>query len=82
LEYVTKFRFGKEPGFAGIAADLAGTVAAQGSAELALTMRHTNLPMHYEDPVDRFLIAQALVDDRAIVTLYSIFANYEAKTLW
>jgi PIN domain nuclease of toxin-antitoxin system len=85
-EFVTKFRSGKEPGFAGIAADVAGAVAAQGFTELALSMRHTelasNLPLHHKDPMDRFLIAQALVEDMAIVTLDTVFANYEAKTLW
>ena len=42
-EFVTKFRTGKEPGFAGIAADVASAVAAQGFTELALSMRHTDL---------------------------------------
>ena len=32
--------------------------------------------------MDRFLIAQALVEDMTIVTLDTVFANYEAKTLW
>jgi PIN domain nuclease of toxin-antitoxin system len=57
-EFVTKCRSGKEPGFAGIAADVAGAIAAQGLTELAITARHTetaaNLPLHHKDPMDRF----------------------------
>jgi PIN domain nuclease of toxin-antitoxin system len=85
-EFVTKFRSGKEPGFAGIAADVTGAVAAQGFTELPLTMRHTevasNLPIHHKDPMDRFLIAQALVENMTIVTIDGVFATYEAKILW
>ena len=32
--------------------------------------------------MDRFLIAQALVEAMAIVTLDTAFLNDEAKTLW
>jgi PIN domain nuclease of toxin-antitoxin system len=71
---------------AGIAADVAGAVAAQGFTALALSLRRTevavNLPMHHKDPMDRFLIAQALVENMTIVTMDGIFASYEAKTLW
>jgi PIN domain nuclease of toxin-antitoxin system len=85
-EFITKFRSGKEPGFAGIAADVAGAVAAQGFTALALTMRHTevasNLPFHHKDPMDRFLIAQAMVEDMTIITMDGIFASYEAKVVW
>jgi PIN domain nuclease of toxin-antitoxin system len=65
---------------------VAGAVQRKGLPELALLIRHTevgsNLPIHCKSPMDRFLIAQALVEDMTIVTLDSIFANYEAKTLW
>ena len=56
-EFVTKFRSGKEQGFAGIAADVTSAVAAHGFTELPPSMRHmdvaANLPMHHKDPTDR-----------------------------
>jgi PIN domain nuclease of toxin-antitoxin system len=85
-EFVTKFRSGKEPGFINIAADVAGAVAAQGMTELPLTMRHcevaSNLPPHHKDPMDRFLIGQAIVGDMTIITIDGIFASYPVKRLW
>jgi PIN domain nuclease of toxin-antitoxin system len=85
-EFITKFRSGKEPGFRDIAADVSGAVAAQGLTELAITMRHAevaaSLPIHHKDPMDRLLIAQAIVEDMTIVTADGIFANYAAKIMW
>jgi PIN domain nuclease of toxin-antitoxin system len=85
-EFITKFRSGKEPGFSNIAADVSGAVAAQGLTELAITMRHAevaaSLPIHHKDPMDRLLIAQAIVEDMTIVTADGIFANYAAKIMW
>jgi PIN domain nuclease of toxin-antitoxin system len=85
-EFITKFRSGKEPGFAGIAADLSSAVAAQGFTELPVSMRHSeiasNLPPLHKDPMDRFLIAQAIVEDMSIITIDRIFASYAARTLW
>jgi PIN domain nuclease of toxin-antitoxin system len=85
-EFITKFRSGKEPGFNHIAADVSDAVAAQGLTELAITMRHAavaaNLPLHHKDPMDRILIAQAMVEDMTIVTIDRNFTSYAAKTLW
>lgn len=54
--------------------------------ELALTMRHTetasNLPPHHKDPMDRFLIGQAIIGDMTIITIDAIFASYGVKLLW
>jgi PIN domain nuclease of toxin-antitoxin system len=85
-EFIAKFRSGKEPGFLHIAADVSGAVAAQGLTELAITMRHAEvaacLPFHHKDPMDRLLIAQAIVEDMTIVTIDRIFASYATKTIW
>jgi PIN domain nuclease of toxin-antitoxin system len=37
---------------------------------------------HHWDPMDRPLIAQAMVEDMTIVTTDSVFARYSAKTMW
>jgi PIN domain nuclease of toxin-antitoxin system len=85
-EFITKFRSGKEPGFSHIAADVSGAVAAQGLTELAITMRHAevaaSLPLHHKDPMDRLLIAQAIVENMMIVTVDGIFASYQTKVIW
>jgi PIN domain nuclease of toxin-antitoxin system len=85
-EFITKFRSGKQPAFAAIAADVAAAVVAHGFGELPITLRHaqmaSNLPLHHRDPMDRFIIGQALVEDMTIVTMDSVFASYGTKTLW
>lgn len=85
-EIVTKWRSGKEPGFAPMAVNFAGVIQSQGFKDLALTVRHAelsaNLPMHHKDPFDRMLIAQALLENRAIVTGDSVFDRYGVNRLW
>lgn len=85
-ELITKFRSGKQPEFAGIAIDVAAVVAAHGFIQMPITIRHaqvaSDLPSHHRDPMDRFLIGQALVEDMTIVTVECVFASYSAKLLW
>lgn len=69
-----------------LATDVAAVIAAHGFIQLPITMRHThvaaNLPFHHRDPMDRFLIGQALVEAMTIVTVDGAFARYAAKLLW
>jgi PIN domain nuclease of toxin-antitoxin system len=85
-EFVTKFRAGREPGFATVAADVVSAIASQGFAELALSVRHAELtaalPMHHRDPIDRMLIAQSLLDNMRVVTGDPLFRPYGCKVLW
>lgn len=85
-EFVTKFRRGREPAFATVAADVAAAIGSQGFAELAFSVRHAELaaglPMHHRDPFDRMLIAQSLLDHMAIVTGDPLFRPYGCKVLW
>jgi PIN domain nuclease of toxin-antitoxin system len=85
-EFITKFRSGKQSAFAGIAADVAAVVASHGFIQLPITTRHAqvaaHLPSHHGDPMDRFLIGQAIVEDMTIVTVDGAFASYSAKLLW
>ncbi len=85
-EFITKFRSGKQPEFAGISTDVAAVVASHGFIQLPITMRHAQaaagLPAHHKDPMDRFLIGQALVEDMTIVTTDGAFASYPARLLW
>jgi PIN domain nuclease of toxin-antitoxin system len=85
-ELIVKFRSGKQPAFAGIAADVAAVVALHGFIQLPITMRHaqaaSDLPPHHRDPMDRCLIGQAIVEGMTIVTVDGAFASYSAKLLW
>ena len=51
-----------------------------GFLELPVTFRHaervTGLPPHHRDPFDRMLVAQATVEELALVTRDRIFARY------
>jgi PIN domain nuclease of toxin-antitoxin system len=41
-----------------------------------------SLPLHHRDPFDRLLIAQATIEDVAIVTADPEFRRYSIKILW
>jgi PIN domain nuclease of toxin-antitoxin system len=85
-EFVVKFRSGKQPEFAAIATDVAGVVASHGFIQLPINMRHAqvaaDLPSHHRDPMDRFLIGQAIAEDMTIITADPAFASYAADLLW
>jgi PIN domain nuclease of toxin-antitoxin system len=85
-EFITKFRSGKQPEFAGIATDVAAVVAMHGFIHMPITMRHAeiaaSLPSYHRDPMDRFLIGQAIVEDMTIVTADDAFASYSARLMW
>jgi len=61
-------------------------LAANGFRALAIDLKHTarvaSLPFHHRDPFDRLLVAQALEEDLAIVTVDPIFAKYGVKRVW
>jgi PIN domain nuclease of toxin-antitoxin system len=44
--------------------------------------RLQDLPWHHKDPFDRMLIAQADVEDLAIITADRRFSAYDVKVLW
>jgi len=53
---------------------------------LPLHLRHAlrvhGLPDHHRDPFDRLLVAQAIVEDFAIVTADPLVARYPVETVW
>lgn len=54
--------------------------------ELPVTLRHASevgdLPGHHRDPFDRMLIAQARVEDLALVSCDEAFTAYEVRVHW
>ncbi len=67
------------------AAYVPGRVAALGVQPLPIEQRHAlhvaTLPAHHRDPFDRLLIAQAQLEDLAILTADAVFAAYDVSTL-
>jgi PIN domain nuclease of toxin-antitoxin system len=85
-EIATKFRIGKLPGVAPIAADLAAVLDAQGFIPLPISFLHGQtagtLPGPLKDPFDRMLIAQAMLDGMVLVSNEQGFGAYGVRLLW
>lgn len=65
--------------------DIVSEVTRNGFRTLAVTMDHAaaagDLPLHHRDPFDRILIAQAQVENMAIVTSDPMFNQYDIHVL-
>src|SRR5215510_16596420 len=85
-EITTKARLGKLPGATDVAADVAACVTDQGFVPLDITLLHAQragrLPGEHRDPFDRMLIAQAQIEDLAVVTNDEVFDEYGVARLW
>jgi PIN domain nuclease of toxin-antitoxin system len=85
-EIATKFRIGKLPGVAAIAADLAALLDSQGFVPLPISFVHGQLagalPGPLRDPFDRMLIAQAIHEDMVLVSNEVGFGAYGVRRLW
>lgn len=85
-EITTKYRLGKLPGAALIAADVGAYVADQGFSELPIRLAHGQiagaLPGPHRNPFDRMLIAQAAIERLTIVSNETVFDSYGVKRLW
>jgi PIN domain nuclease of toxin-antitoxin system len=85
-EICTKFRLGKLPGAAAVAADVQGCLDSQGFLPLPITVDHAqragSLPGPHRDPFDRVLIAQAQAEDLPLVTIDPVFGLYGTKLIW
>ena len=85
-EIATKQRLGKLPDARAVADDIAGAIAAEGFSELAVSVRHAvragNIAGHHRDPFDRMLLAQAMLEDLALISNEQAFDAYGVKRLW
>jgi PIN domain nuclease of toxin-antitoxin system len=85
-EITTKYRLGKLPGAATVAADVVACVRSQGFTPLPITLDHGQraggLPGPHRDPFDRMLIAQAQADRLMLVSNEVIFDTYGVTRLW
>jgi PIN domain nuclease of toxin-antitoxin system len=66
--------------------DLAPTLLGAGAMGLAVTLDHAaaveRLPWHHRDPFDRMLVAQASVEDAAIVSRDAALRAYGVTLVW
>jgi PIN domain nuclease of toxin-antitoxin system len=66
--------------------DVIERVEEAGARILTVTPRHAHatgaLPLHHRDPFDRLLIAQAQLEDCAILTGDGAFAAYDVRVVW
>lgn len=66
--------------------DLLGPAQAAGFTILAMSGEHAKLagelPAHHRDPFDRMLVAQALIEDRVLVTADAVIPAYGVPVLW
>ena len=85
-EITTTWRLGKLPGAEDVAVDVAGAVASQGFAQLAVSLAHAAraglLASPHRDPFDRMLAAQALADGLAIVSNDEVFDQFGVTRIW
>lgn len=66
--------------------DLPGRIAGEGFAGLPVSAEHAwhvrTLPPHHDDPFDRLLIAQALVERLPVITTDARFGAYGVDARW
>lgn len=66
--------------------DLLGPAQSAGFTILAVEGEHAKLagelPAHHRDPFDRMLVAQALIEDRVLVSSDALLPRYRVPVLW
>lgn len=85
-EICAKHMLGKLPEAANLAADFDGELAGLNFAWLPITPAHAivagKLEMSDRDPFDRLLIAQALVEQVALVSNETVFDRFGVQRVW
>jgi PIN domain nuclease of toxin-antitoxin system len=85
-EITTKARLGKLPGAKDVAADVLGCIGDQGFVPLDVTVLHAQragwLEGDHRDPFNRMLIAQAQLEDVAIISDDRVFDEYGVRRIW
>lgn len=86
MEIATKFRIGKLKLAEPLAAKFAEVTAEEGFKPLHLTLEHGDLagsfPSSHQDPWDRLLAAQAMIEDLALVTNDRQMETFGIKPYW
>lgn len=85
-EITTKWRLGRLPGAAAVAADVVSAIASQGFSPLDISIRHAEhagrLAGDHRDPFDRMLIAQSHLEGLTFVSNEETFDRFGVSRLW
>lgn len=85
-EIATKHRLGRLPEAGDVPTRLPYYLRTAGFDTIAVSVDHAlaagSLPGPHRDPFDRMLIAQAQLDQLAIVTTDAVFRQYEVDLVW
>jgi PIN domain nuclease of toxin-antitoxin system len=86
IEVTNKFRAGKLDQAELLARDFEATIVAYGFAPLSITVAHASLAggldIPHRDPFDRLLIAQARLEQLALVSNEKAFDAFGVTRLW
>ena len=85
-ELVRKYQIGKLPEMRIVAEDVENQIKLDRFQHLPLNSRHAavaaRFSQEHKDPFDRLLIAQALVEDIAIVSNERLFDSFGVERIW
>ena len=85
-EIAVKYRIGKLPEAKDVALHLAAHIRKARFASLPISLDHAlaagALAGPHKDPFDRMLIAQARLEDLAVVTIDPVFRAYDLSVVW
>ncbi|HWA22572.1 MAG TPA: type II toxin-antitoxin system VapC family toxin [Caulobacterales bacterium] len=85
-EITTKFRLGKLPDYAAVAADVPKVIVERGFQSLPISVEHAHyagaLSGAHGDPFDRMLAAQALLEGVMVITNDKAISAFGVRTLW
>lgn len=85
-EIATKFRLGKLAGAAAVVADYPAAISGLQAQSLAISDRHAmragSLPQEHRDPFDRLLVAQAELEELALVSKDRALRRFGVDLLW
>jgi len=85
-EMAIKHKLGKLELMLPLDAEFRQGLVEQGVAEVPVHFEHVlktmSLPLHHRDPFDRLLVAQALVENCAIVSQDSVLDAYPIRRIW
>lgn len=85
-EIAVKYRIGKLPEAKDVAVHLAAHVRKARFITLPISLEHAlaagALAGPHKDPFDRMLIAQARIEDLAVVTIDPVFRVYDVSVVW
>lgn len=85
-EVATKYRLGKLPEAGDVPIRLAHYLRKAGFDTIGISVDHAlaavSLPGPHRDPFDRMLVAQARIEQLAVVTTDAVFQEYEVDVVW